>query len=117
MPDKELVCIVCPKGCRLKVRGEKERLTVEGYGCERGEAYARQEMTAPTRVLTTTVRLAGGAHPRVAVKTRGAIPKEKLFEAMAALRQVTLTAPVEAGTVVLADLLGTGVDVVTTAKG
>ena len=71
--ERRLVCIVCPKGCRLRARQEEGRWTVEGNGCPRGEAYALQELTAPTRVLTTTVRLTGGAHPRLPVKTVGAL--------------------------------------------
>ncbi len=112
--ERRLVCIVCPKGCRLRARREEGRWTVEGNGCPRGEAYALQELTAPTRVLTTTVRLTGGAHPRLPVKTVGAIPKERLFDAMEVLRQVELTVPVRRGDVVVPDLLGTGIAVVAT---
>ena len=110
-----LVCIVCPKGCRLRARQEEGRWTVEGNGCPQPSS-ALQELTAPTRVLTTTVRLTGGAHPRLPVKTVGAIPKERLFDAMEALRQVELTVPVRRGDVVVPDLLGTGIAVVATQE-
>ena len=40
--------------------------------------------------------------------------KEKMTEVMAALDRVTLHAPVRTGQVVLADVCGTGVDVVAT---
>ena len=48
------------------------------------------------------------------VKTAQAVPKEKMTEVMAALDRVTLHAPVRTGQVVLADVCGTGVDVVAT---
>ena len=110
---KEIICIVCPRGCHLQV--DEQTLHVTGNHCERGAAYGPQELRAPTRVLTSTVRLEGGKGiRRCPVKTNAAIPKELLFEAMHALDAVELTAPVKVGQVALADLLGTGVDVVCT---
>ena len=52
---KELVCIVCPRGCRLKVDEEND-FAVTGNTCPRGAEYGRNEIMAPTRVLTSTVR-------------------------------------------------------------
>ena len=90
---KELICIVCPKGCHLKV-DEENNYAVTGNACPRGAEY--------------------GAARRCPVKTNGSIPKGLLFEAMRVLDDVELTAPVKVGQVVVADLLGTGVDVVAT---
>ena len=80
----------------------------------RGAAYGRAELTHPTRVLTSTVRIDGAIHRRCPVKTDRAVPKEKLFEIMDALNGVTLTAPVALGQVVLEDAAGTGANVMTT---
>lgn len=110
---KELICIVCPRGCHLKV-DEENGFAVTGNACPRGVEYARTELTRPTRVVTTTVRCGGGAYPRCPVKTAAPVPKGKIFEVMAALDKVTLTAPVQVGQVVLKDVCGTGVDVVAT---
>lgn len=109
----EMICIVCPKGCRLKV-DEENGCAVTGAACERGVGYGRTELLNPTRVLTSTVKLAGGSLRRCPVRTNGAIPKGKLFEAMDALNRVTLTAPVRIGQVVIPDILGTGVDLIVT---
>ncbi len=108
---KELVCIVCPKGCRLKVYDE-ENFRVEGNSCPRGEAYGKDELRNPTRVLTSTVRIKKGVHLRLPVKTEKAIPKEKLFDAMKQLDQVEVTAPVQLGQVIIEDICGTGVSVI-----
>lgn len=110
---KNLICIVCPKGCHLQV-DEENGYAVTGNSCPRGAKYGKTELLHPTRVLTSTVRVEGGLHRRLPVKTAAPIPKELMFEAMEALNGVTLTAPVTVGQVVISNLLGTGVDVVAT---
>ena len=110
---KELICIVCPKGCHLKV-DEENGYTVTGNSCQKGAEYGRLELTAPTRVVTSTVRCAGGVHPRCPVKTNRAIPKALMFRVMEALEGVTLTAPVHVGDVAVKNVCGTGADVVVT---
>lgn len=112
---KNLICIVCPKGCHLQV-DEDNGYAVTGNSCPRGAEYGKTELLHPTRVLTSTVRVDGGLHRRLPVKTTAPIPKELLFQAMEALNGVTLTAPVTVGQVVITNLLGTGVDVVATRE-
>ena len=109
----EMICIVCPKGCHLKV-DEEHDCSVSGAGCEKGIDYGKAEILNPTRVLTSTVKLAGGSLRRCPVRTNGAIPKGRIFEAMEALNRITLTAPVKTGQVAIVDLLGTGVDLIVT---
>lgn len=109
----ELICIVCPKGCHLKV-DEENGYSVTGNSCEKGAAYGKKELTNPTRVVTSTVRVDGGEKRRVSVKTNRDIPKGKMLEAVALLDTVCLTAPVHIGDVVLEDILGTGADFVAT---
>lgn len=106
---REMVCIVCPNGCRLKIDDEGK---VAGNMCPRGAEYAVSELTHPTRVVTSTVKVNGAMYKRCPVKTNGAIPKEKIFDAMKLLENVTLTAPVHIGDVVIGDVLGTGIDFV-----
>ena len=110
---KELTCIVCPKGCHLKVDEEKN-YQVSGNGCPRGAEYGKAELTHPTRVVTSTVRCEGGMYPRCSVKTDRPIPKEKVFPVMEALNGITLTAPVAIGDVIVEDLCGTGANLVAT---
>ena len=50
----------------------------------------------------------------LSVKTAEAIPFGKLFDAMNALSSVTVETPVHIGQVILANVCGTGVDVVAT---
>lgn len=110
---RELTCIVCPKGCQLTVELEdKKILSVEGYTCKRGLAYAEAECTAPMRTLTTTAAVVGGGV--VPVKTDRTIPKEMLFECMKAINEIRVPADARLGDVVIENVLGTGANVVTT---
>lgn len=110
---KELICIVCPKGCHLKV-DESQEYAVTGNGCPRGAEYGKAELTNPTRVVTSTVRCTGSRLARCPVKTAGAVPKNMIFEVVRALGEVELTAPVHVGQIVLENVCHTGVNVVAT---
>lgn len=104
---KELICIVCPMGCPMTAELDEEGnvLSVSGNTCPRGDTYARAELTHPTRTLTSTVRVRN-RDVLLPVKTDRPISKERLAEAMEALRAVQATAPVRIGDVLLADLFG-----------
>lgn len=110
---KELVCIVCPKGCRLHV-DEENGYAVTGNSCPRGAEYGHNEIKNPTRVLTSTVKLTGGLYRRCPVKTEKAVPKGKLMDIMRELNKVELTAPVQIGQIALQNAADTGVNVVVT---
>lgn len=110
----EITCISCPVGCRLSVQVENGQVTsVKGNTCPRGEAYARQECVDPRRMVTAVVPVQDGATP-LSVKTQSPIAKRLIHPCMRALAEVELSAPVEAGQVVLADVCGSGVDIIAT---
>ena len=108
-----LICIVCPKGCHLNV-DEKNGYAVTGNSCPHGEEYGKKELTNPTRVITSTVKIKGGCHRRCPVKTDKAIPKRLIFDAMEKLNDIELISPVKSGDVVIHDILGTGANLVVT---
>ena len=117
MEQKNLTCIGCPLGCQITVKSENGKIvSVNGNTCKRGEDYARKEVTAPARIVTTTVKVSGGNTSVVSVKTKADLPKEKMFDCIRALKEVTVQAPVENGNVVLKNVLDTGVDIVATKK-
>ena len=77
---RELTCIGCPMGCPLTVTMEAgEVISVTGNTCKRGDIYARKEVTNPTRIVTSTVRVTGGDADMVSVKTSWDIIFEKLL--------------------------------------
>ena len=113
MKRRELICIGCPMGCPIVVEMEEGKvLSVTGNTCPRGESYARKEVTNPTRIVTTTVRVEGGKVPMINVKTEQDIPKDKIFECIAELRGVTMKAPVHIGDIILENVADTGVNIV-----
>ena len=102
-------------GCPVTVELDGgEIASVTGYTCKRGDVYARKEVTNPTRIVTSTVKVAGGTADMVSVKTRDDVPKGKIFECVQALKGVTIQAPVHIGDVVVANVAGTGVDIIAT---
>ena len=115
MSTVNLICIGCPLGCPLTVEMEgNEVKSVEGNTCPRGDAYAKKELTNPTRIVTSTVRVAGGKLAMVSVKTQSDIPKGKIFDCVKALKDVEVVAPVKIGDVIVENVAGTGVNVIAT---
>ena len=112
---RELTCIVCPKGCPMKVSLEgKEILDITGFTCPRGKQYAIDECTHPMRTITSTVRAENGAV--VPVKTDRTVPKELMFECMKEINRATVKLPARIGDVVIENLLGTGARLVVAAN-
>lgn len=109
----ELICTVCPMGCRVRVEQDEAELIITGNRCPRGLTYAREEITAPKRVLTAVVQMAGGDR-MLPAKTMTAIPKEKIFPAMEEIKVITVRPPVTISQVLIEDLAGTGVPFVST---
>lgn len=115
MEKRELTCIGCPLGCALSVTYEHGTVhSVTGNTCKRGADYAKKEVTNPTRIVTSTVKVSGGTAPMVSVKTETDIPKTKIFACMQALKTITAPAPIAIGDVILANAAGTGVDMIAT---
>lgn len=117
MEVKNLTCINCPMGCPLTIEMEGEQvIRVSGNTCKRGEIYARKEVTNPTRIVTTTVKVLNGTSDTVSVKTKEDIPKEKIFDCVKALKNVQVEAPVHIGDVIADNIAETGVDIVATGN-
>ena len=108
---KELTCIICPRGCHLVVDDE---LNVSGNSCPRGAVYAKQELTHPTRTLTTTVRIVSEKEVSLPVKSDKPLPKEKIFDAMALINKTSVKAPIKIGDVVIKNIFGLDVNIVAT---
>ena len=113
MTEKELICVVCPMGCRITVTLDGENIvSVTGNSCPRGKAYAEKECIRPERILTTTVKLEGGTHRVLPVITDKEIPLDRVFEAMELVKQVTVKAPVSEDDVIIEDILGSGANLI-----
>ncbi|KXG73678.1 DUF1667 domain-containing protein [Thermotalea metallivorans] len=115
MDKREMICIVCPVGCRLTLYEDAHRekgYRVEGNQCRRGEDYGIKELVNPTRVLTTTVKITNVSLNRLPVRTDKPIPKGKIFECMDILHQVEVQGPIRMGDIIIENILHTGVNII-----
>jgi CxxC motif-containing protein len=117
MEKIELTCIGCPMGCAIRVTMEGGTvIEITGNTCNRGAEYAKKEVTNPTRIVTSSVRVCGSKTGAVTVscKTRTDVPKGKMFEVVKGLKNVSVAAPVRIGDVIQHNAAGTGVDIIAT---
>ncbi len=112
---KQLVCIGCPRGCRLTIEKKDGEFIVTGNTCPRGEAFAIGEMTRPKRTICSTVKTSFPDVPVLPVRVSDDIPKDKIFDVMREINAVTLTERIGRGDAVIKNVLGLGVDVIATS--
>ena len=91
---KDMVCIVCPVGCRISV-DEDSDYEVTGNKCPKGASYGKKELTFPTRIITSSE-----------------IPKNMIFDVMRELNKIEVVSPIKVGDVILENVLNTGVNIV-----
>lgn len=112
---RELVCIVCPKGCTMKIEEKDGEISVTGNSCKRGASFAVSEMTEPKRTVCTTVRTVFKDAPVIPVRVSAEIPKDRIFDVMREINAVTLSSPVGQNDVIIKNVLGLGADVIATS--
>ncbi len=104
-------------GCRLNVDdSDKQNINVSGNTCPRGAKYAKDEVICPKRMVTSVVAVDGGNINMVSVKTSESIPKDRIFDALKLLDNISVAAPVSEGQVIVENVLGLGVDFVATKE-
>lgn len=114
MEVRNLICIGCPLGCPVTVTIDGEDINVTGNTCPKGAEYARKEVSNPTRIVTSSIRVNDGVIARVSVKTKKDIPKSKIFEVMEEIQGTRVDAPVSMGQVLIPDCAKTGVEIIAT---
>ena len=113
---KELVCIVCPRSCRMTITSEGDELVVTGNTCKRGKEFAINEMTDPRRTVCTTVRTSFPSVPVLPVRVSGAIPKNKIFDLKREVHRITVSKRIGREEVVVPNILDLGVDLIATSN-
>lgn len=109
---RQLTCIVCPNGCTLNILETDGSLSVTGHRCPRGETFAKAELTAPMRSVTTTVRTKGLSLLMLPVHTSGDVPKSRMCDVVRAAKKITVSKPVKRNETVLKNVCELGVDLV-----
>lgn len=113
MFKKDMICIVCPRGCNLTVtKNDQDEFQVSGNFCKRGVKYGISEVVNPVRQVTSTVKIEGAAHPRLPVITDHEIPKDLIFKVMNEINQVEIQAPIKCGDIIIKGILNTDVNII-----
>lgn len=112
--QEKITCICCPLGCQITVTKENGQFVVTGNNCPKGEKYVKDEMTNPTRMVTSMVNVNNGDIPVVSVKTKVAIPKDKIKDCMNALKGISVEAPVKIGDIIIENIADTGIAMIAT---
>lgn len=110
---RKLTCIECPNGCQLTATKDAEGdWQIDGARCPKGKSFALTELTAPMRTIASLVRTNAKHAPVLPVRVSGPIPKDSIFPVMAEISKVHLTAPVGRGDVIIQNILGLGIDLI-----
>lgn len=110
---EEIICIVCPLGCRMDVELDGSDVkAVKGHQCKQGKKHAQKEVLFPGRILTTTIKTDISEFPLLPVRSNKEIPKEQLITCMDKISKSRVTGPAEIGQPIIKDILGLGVDII-----
>ena len=110
---KEYTCIVCPNGCHLIYDEVNDKCT--GNKCLRGAAYALAEYTHPVRSVCSSVKTSCPGYPVISVRTSKDIDKKLIKDLMIELKKVKVNEYLPINSVVISNVLNSGVDIITTA--
>lgn len=114
-PLDRLTCVLCPVGCELTVdKDAAGEIQITGNQCDKGVPFALEEVLHPQRNLATSVPVHGAAARMVSVRLSRPVPREMLFLILAEIAKLRPEAPIGRGQVLIADVLGTGADVIAT---
>jgi len=112
---KKITCIICPMSCIIEVDYTKKVIKkIQGYQCNKGKVYAREELYDPKRTVTSTIKVNGGALSLVSVRTTESVPKNLIFPIINELSRLNLEAPVKIGDIIIKNIQGTGVNIIAT---
>lgn len=110
----DIICIVCPKGCSIRVYEDDKGIKMTGQGCQRGYDFALEEVTHPVRTLQTTVETVYDHMPRLSVKTDRPIDKIKIQEVMDVCHHSLVKYMVSTGDIIIENICDTGANLVAT---
>lgn len=107
--ERNLICILCPRGCSLKVTMNENDAEVSGNACPKGREYGVSECLNPVRTVTSFVNVSNREQTTVSVKTKAPVKKADIFKVMEKIRAAEVEAPVRIGDVILTDVCGTDI--------
>lgn len=118
MKTRDLVCVVCPNGCSVRVDIEEGApaciLNMEGCQCEKGRNWAEQEIHNPVRTISSSILVEDGEIPLVSVRTDAPIPLDKIFAVMEEIRAKIVQAPLSNGDLLICNPAGVCCNIIAT---
>lgn len=112
---RNYTCIICPNGCEITVETDAQQIvSMTGAGCPRGKRYVKQEIIAPLRTISSSVRVLDGVMPIASVRLTRPVPRDQIFPVMREIEKAVITAPVAIGDCVIPSVLGFDSNVIIT---
>ncbi len=112
---KSINCIICPKSCRIQVRGPVKagkKLQVSGQECSKGKKYASLEICDPRRIFTSTAAVRNGEIKLVPVRSSKPIRKAEWKSGRDIIRGLRIAAPIGFGKVLMEDFTEEGIKLI-----
>ncbi len=118
MLEKEIICIGCPLGCRLKIKYKEDysEINVEGYTCLRGKEYGEEEIKSPHRILTAVVATDSEENPYLPVKSSKPVRKDMIFDILRKIYKVKVSLPKKVGDIIIENVDGDGSNIIATRE-
>jgi CxxC motif-containing protein len=107
-----MLCIRCPKGCELEFKQDKTDIKVKGNECRIGIEYAIEEIKNPRRIVSSTITIYNAKYPRLPIRTKETVPKDKIEKIIQNLKGRVIKAPVKNGQIIIKNIAQTGVDII-----
>ncbi len=107
----KLICIACPIGCEMTAEQTAEGWNISGNTCKRGEVYAKQELTAPKRTITSLAIMENGEV--IPCRTSSPVNKADIFTMLKTIKSKRFSGKISIGDVLIKDI-AKGVDVIAT---
>lgn len=106
---KELICIVCPNGCKLNI---DDNYNVSGNLCPKGKEFAINEIKDPKRTVTSTCKTIFKDTPFIAVKTDGEVRKDDVKKVIGEINKTVIDKRMPIGSIVINNVLNSGVNII-----
>ena len=110
----KIICKACTASCRMFY--DANTGTLRGNRCPRGWSYALNYKPEDLKFRTFLVKVKGGQMKRMALRTDQPVSEAVSAKLEAAVKELTIQAPVSAGALVLKDTADTGVDLLAIRK-
>ncbi|MGM0396060.1 MAG: DUF1667 domain-containing protein [Bacillota bacterium] len=112
----KITCQVCPMACEIFIARKDNENVADGNRCGRGLEFVRKHMDSEDKIVTGRCLLSGGQMSRLPVATSDKIPVSLIDEVLMIIQKTKVHAPVKKGQILVENILGTGINVISQRK-